>query len=262
MDSLFDLCDDTLLDKDTFHILYEYAFGKRLLVSDDILQIIFKYASDNQNYLLFLKYHNKEKILERVNFYYQRENFINASIEFLWEFRNDVCWDMITIHRDKPSFEFIDIFRNYFDWEAFTRIHGDDMPFNFISRYSRYIKWDYISHRKDLSMDFINENKNYLDLFILLQENHERIPIEFVRENYELFLNSEIHAMNDMGSRWSIYNRYSFDYYDEDFNDAPPEIFVNELLEIEDKSSDESSDEINTGEITPEEFNEIMAIHE
>jgi hypothetical protein len=258
MDSLFDLCDDTLLDKDTFHILYECAFGKRLLVSDDILQIIFKYASDNQNYLLFLKYHNKEKILERVDFYDQRENFINASIEFLWEFRNDVCWDMITIHRDELSFEFIDIFRNYFDWEAFTRIHADDMPFNFISRYSRYIKWDYISQRKDLSMDFINENKNYLDLFILLQENHERIPIEFVRENYELFLNSEIHAINDMGSRWSIYNRYSRVYYDEDFNDTPPEIFVNELLGIE----DESSDEINTGEITPEEFNEIMAIHE
>ncbi len=136
MDSLFDLCDNTLLDKDTFHILYEYAFGKRLLVSDDILQIIFKYASDNQNYLLFLKYHNKEKILERVDFYDQRENFINASIEFLWEFRNDVCWDMITIHRDELSFEFIDIFLNYFDWEAFTRIHADDMRFNFISRYS------------------------------------------------------------------------------------------------------------------------------
>jgi hypothetical protein len=61
MDSLFDLCDDTLLDKDTFHILYECAFGKRLLVSDDILQIIFKYASDNQNYLLFLKYHKRKK---------------------------------------------------------------------------------------------------------------------------------------------------------------------------------------------------------
>ena len=54
MNSLFDLCDDTPLDKDTFHILFEYAFGKRLLVSDEILQIVFEYASDNQNYLLFL----------------------------------------------------------------------------------------------------------------------------------------------------------------------------------------------------------------
>ena len=78
-------------------------------LNNDIVGIIYELCSDEPGFLLYLKQEDYENILERnqTDWYENDEKFANESEEFLWEFREYIVWDFITMYKNTASENFI-----------------------------------------------------------------------------------------------------------------------------------------------------------
>ena len=180
---------------------------------DDVLGVISKFSME-PHMIMYLKQENKEKLINNLdlgwNFFYRNRHKIaeKASDDFIWEYREEVDWEIIMLYRKNITKNFVARFKDHLDWSTFCRNFRDQFDYDFIEDYEDYVDWKYISKKPELSMEFIDKYMDKLDLFILLQE--QKLPVEFVYHFKDDFIKAEENAFDNAYRR--IYAGY--DVYD------------------------------------------------
>jgi hypothetical protein len=130
---------------------------KYFILPKDLLGILYNFSYNNPNYLIFIK---KNKIIN--------------DIQINWY---DMCID------EYISFEFIILFENKIKWNLISQFfYLDEL---ILYKYHDKLNWKYVSKYQYLSIDFIKENLDLIDLKSLLSnENYpEGYILEIIRKD-------------------------------------------------------------------------------
>lgn len=89
-----------------------------------------------------------------------------------------INWESVSIDSELFSYDFIDQYKEYIDWEELCE--SKTLTEEFIRRYKDYVHWTTISMNQELSEDFIREFQDKVNWEYIL--TLQKLSIDFVDE--------------------------------------------------------------------------------